>query len=576
MPKKEAFVIPQGLQFEQTTKGVIIENQGDIVLKGSLGLDVYRLVSTDGNIHIEQPLTVGELIALNGSVSCDTSLDVDTIQAKELEVGTDLQVHTRIHTSKKMLVHGNLKTGKIQSLGNLEVHGSVECDEISVEGDAHIAENLLSESLSVDGKLRIDGDVICQDFKHTGSEAHFGSLETNTLHAPNASVHVDNSLVVNHVQCLNLSSNGDLKTSTIQVTENIQLTDNSIHADVIMCDTFSTVGNVVGKVLVLEAPIQNGTHRIKGCLELSDFADLVPNIDAFLASKGLHRQDDNRLEHRPTKLTSTEEDSSESTEESSEETPTSEATPALHVNLNTVNTPNEPSISEETKLDYHDEHENLNTERETLEPEATPARIAMPLIARTTEVVTTESDERNTVGEQHTDNEQIATEEMDALTPEHIEIDISERTTQVELTSDTTGDDLTLANSDVPNPEDTDINLDTPLDTDTAMSEEWTYDDAESKTDTVQPSVPEPNPLYEAIRNDIIGVIENYDDANYPEAIRELLHYLDTEDFLTLRDELRHLWSGLLKYHQHQNSRIPPDATKAFTSLNKNMAKLKS
>ena len=162
------------------------------------------------------------------------------------------------------------------------------------------------------------------------------------------------------------------------------------------------------------------------------------------------------------------------------------------------------------------------------------------------------------------------------LTPEHIEIDISERTTQVELTSDTTGDDLTLANSDVPNPEDTDINLDTPLDTDTAMSEEWTYDDAESKTDPVQASVPEPNPLYEAIRNDIIGVIENYDDANYPEAIRELLHYLDTEDFLTLRDELRHLWSGLLKYHQHQNSRIPPDATKAFTSLNKNMAKLKS
>ena len=35
MPKKEAFVIPQGLQFEHSSKGVTIENQGDIVIKGS-------------------------------------------------------------------------------------------------------------------------------------------------------------------------------------------------------------------------------------------------------------------------------------------------------------------------------------------------------------------------------------------------------------------------------------------------------------------------------------------------------------------------------------------------------------
>ena len=48
MPKKEAFIIPHGLQLEQTDKGITIENQGDIVLKGSLGMKIHRLISTDG------------------------------------------------------------------------------------------------------------------------------------------------------------------------------------------------------------------------------------------------------------------------------------------------------------------------------------------------------------------------------------------------------------------------------------------------------------------------------------------------------------------------------------------------
>ena len=107
------------------------------------------------------------------------------------------------------------------------------------------------------------------------------------------------------------------------------------------------------------------------------------------------------------------------------------------------------------------------------------------------------------------------------------------------------------------------------------MSEDWTYDEGEqSDGDSVsitEPQVPETNPKHEAIRADILSLIDNYDDTKYPDAIRELLDYLETEDYLTLRDELRHLWSELLKHHQQEGSRIPHMATGAFTNLSKSL-----
>ena len=71
---------------------------------------------------------------------------------------------------------------------------------------------------------------------------------------------------------------------------------------------------------------------------------------------------------------------------------------------------------------------------------------------------------------------------------------------------------------------------------------------------------------------DILSLIDS-DPITYPDTIGNL-DYLETEDYPTLRDELRHLWSELLKHHQHEGSRIPHMATGAFTNLSKSLQSL--
>ena len=89
-----------------------------------------------------------------------------------------------------------------------------------------------------------------------------------------------------------------------------------------------------------------------------------------------------------------------------------------------------------------------------------------------------------------------------------------------------------------------------------------------------EPQVPESNPKHEAIRADILSLIDNYDDTKYPDAIRELPRLSRDGRLFDPRDELRHLWSELLKHHQHEGSRIPHMATGAFTNLSKSLQAL--
>jgi hypothetical protein len=410
MPKRDAFIIPQGLQFEHTSKGVTIENQGDIVIKGSIGMKVHKLISTDGNIHIEQPLSVHEIVALNGSVSTSESLSVSTIQAKVLESAHDLTVEKRVHVSKQLLVHGNLKAPKVQSLGKLEVHGSVECDELHVESQANVQGDIRATSIQTQDALLVNGSVTCEDFHHSGKKVHLGSLSANILDAQDASVTIQKSLHVKAVRCTNLSATGEITAPTIQVSQGIDLTNAVIQADVVLSKEFKTVGEVSGKILVLEAPIQEGGHRIKGCLELADFTDLVPDIDSFLVSRGLERQG--------TAVTLTIKQETSLEEEESESEATSEDQ-TLHVNLNAI--PNTGSISEESSM-FHDDAAEPVIEQEDV---AQPVRIAVPMIDQANS--TSPSPEENT--------ETTIVEAIDTAEGDTLEVNIETTDAVVELTT---------------------------------------------------------------------------------------------------------------------------------------------
>lgn len=542
MPKKEAFVIPQGLSFEHTSKGVTIENQGDIVIKGSLGMNVHKLISTDGNIHIEQPLTVHEIIALNGSVSSSSALEVSTIQAKVVESAHSLDIKKRIHVSKQLLVHGELKSPKVQCLGKLEIHGSVECDELNVEGVAHIAHNVSAQSITAQDALEINGDVHCEEFLHSGTTLRLGSLHANALHAENAHVTIQQALHVSTAKCTNLTASGTISAPTMQIAQTLNLKDATIQSDVVLTDTFRTSGEVAGKILVLESTTQEGGHRIKGCLELSDFTDLVPDIEQFLRSRGLERENG-----QLSVAISSFDEISESSDSDSESEESVEENSALHVNLNAIPSVQETSISEESSMF----HEDVQTSLDEVEEVAEPARIAVPIIDNSIETPspTEEIDiEDTTVTVTLTEADDEQAEEIVLQTPES---DLS----SIENESD----------------------LDTPVATEAIMNEEVAYDDTLDIDEVSEPEeadVPPSNPQYEVIRQDILSLIENYEDGSYPAAIRELIGYLETEEYLILRDELRQLWGDLLKHHQLEGSRIPHLATGAFTNLSKSLQKL--
>ncbi len=561
MPKKQAFIIPQGLQFEQTDKGITIENQGDIVLKGSLG-KIHRLISTDGDIHIEQPMEITEIVALNGRVSSDSTLNTSTIQAKELEIGTDLTVHKRIHVSKSLLVHGNVQCERLQSLGSIEVQGSVTCDELTVEGNAHITEDLHAKVLTSQSHLIVHGETVCNEFVHTGEVIKFGVVKTPSLHAPNASISIAHTLECTAVRCHSLEASGTVASGTIQADNQISIIDGTIQSDVVLCQNFETQGEVSGKILVLEAPSQSGSHRIKGCLELADFADLVPDLDAFLASKGLERQAGKVALSASSPLSVSQE--IETLEESSEsESDSIDESTSLHVNLNALQDV-EPSTSASVHMIDEDEAIAQVDDELSVEMNAEPARIAVPMI-----------ETEPTTPINPSINEGIV-ESVDSINIEQESISVELQDPQDSSKEDLAFKDAAL-NTESSVGDDT-HNIEAPL---SELSADSLNDDEISlenstvndETTAVEPETPL-NPLFIEIRANIQDLLKEYESAEAPLPIQELASYLESEDYLALQDELRHIWSRLLRHHQTLDSRIPSAATMAFTHLGKNLKKL--
>ena len=58
------------------------------------------------------------------------------------------------------------------------------------------------------------------------------------------------------------------------------------------------------------------------------------------------------------------------------------------------------------------------------------------------------------------------------------------------------------------------VNIDDAIPTEALMSEEWTYDEGEG---VQEPEAPEPNPIHDAIRTNIVALINEY--GRYPVSI---------------------------------------------------------
>jgi hypothetical protein len=80
-------------------------------------------------------------------------------------------------------------------------------------------------------------------------------------------------------------------------------------------------------------------------------------------------------------------------------------------------------------------------------------------------------------------------------------------------------------------------------------------------------------PLHAEIKMEIMNVVNEYQDTP-PSAVSELLSLMEKGDFFVLREEIKKIWTKLLKYHQRQNTRLPPKVIDSFNQLNAKLALL--
>ena len=85
----DSFIIPEGITLSMTDEGLVIENEGDIVLNGHIAGGVHMLTSRNGSVILGNDFTLHRIDAPNGAVEVHGRLEADRIEAASVEVDGD-------------------------------------------------------------------------------------------------------------------------------------------------------------------------------------------------------------------------------------------------------------------------------------------------------------------------------------------------------------------------------------------------------------------------------------------------------------------------------------------------------
>ena len=121
MEKSPAFVVPAGVTFQINEDGVVIHNQGDIVLHTSFGRPLSSVVSAEGSVEIHAPATAGTISARQG-VTVHGDLTAQEVQAGgAVHIAGNGDVRTIRGGSVK--VGGNARTDAMHAANGVEIGG---------------------------------------------------------------------------------------------------------------------------------------------------------------------------------------------------------------------------------------------------------------------------------------------------------------------------------------------------------------------------------------------------------------------------------------------------------------------
>jgi hypothetical protein len=252
MDKPQPFVVPAGVTFQIADDGVVIENQGDIVLHTNFGRPLKNIVSTGGSITIHAPVEGGAL-----------------------------------HAYGDVTVHGDARADSIAAGGGVRVEGAAQVGTIEAGGGVGIAGGATGTSIHAGGDVAIGGDVAVGTVD-AGGDIQVNGATTASAVRGGATVALHGAVKVDSVHGGVIRLVGSTITARgIQGTHAVHIGGAKLQVDAIIAPEVHLEPHTGGRVTVVESQNELGPNALKGGFRLVDYAEMFGDPANFLAERGL-------------------------------------------------------------------------------------------------------------------------------------------------------------------------------------------------------------------------------------------------------------------------------------------------
>jgi hypothetical protein len=85
----ESFVLPDGITLSMTDNGLVIDNEGDIILHGQIDGGIHSLTSRNGSVILNNDFALHRIDAPNGAVEIRGKIEADRIEAANVDAHGD-------------------------------------------------------------------------------------------------------------------------------------------------------------------------------------------------------------------------------------------------------------------------------------------------------------------------------------------------------------------------------------------------------------------------------------------------------------------------------------------------------
>ena len=560
MSNRSAFVIPKGVVFNRDTQGLCIEFDQDIIIQSPIGMEIEKLSSKYGDIRIDIPCELNDISAPNGKVYIGKKITVASCTAQSLEAQADLKAQ-KITLSGSLQTLASLECENLSAEGSLQITGNAHLESVEVKGLARFGADVKLKNASFGSDLSVQGDIVGENISAQGNIRIHGNTRANKLTSDFAKISCDKDVFLKLLRAKNIVLKGKkIDITAIQAYLHASIAEGSLNSDVLVAKKADIHPNAIGKIMIVDVESPLGPHSIKGCLSLEDIRPLLPNPQKFIQQRGIllnpaeaHKENEHTAEE-------TNHLETQAKETSAEEINTPQETPSLEANNRD---PQEITNQESAPVEIEEQQSSDEILIEQLPEEINPFQPTDFSSPSQQSFV----DELSHIVEQANH----ATEKNEPTAGSTTEDDISDNSPEALRVSDLYGmqdpfdgyseEQEGKALIVIPVTPTTEVSLDSEDD----LSDEVSDDMMPVGNINIPPSLEK---LYSQLKIQSDAIALDYGE-DIPSSLEMMADLIEAKDFSQLREEIKLIWSQVLRFHQKRNTRIPGKVTYAFNEINK-------